>query len=161
MTKRQMTPKSIEHWQKIASDITHPNFEALAWGVMHPAYRTVGIHGLLNGKWKSCEFFDLTAILRNPKDPRCAILRRIVYHLGTTSQSGTQSDQPTYRTKRIVWETILPESIDDARSIFQEMVKTGWRAYRVGLGAKPVMSMKQFDPTAEEMLMVWPNGRKQ
>ena len=57
--------------------------------------------------------------------------------------------------KRVVWDSRVLQQIRDAKEMFVNLVKQGLVPYNVGVDGKATdQVMKEFDPTAEEVLFL-------
>ncbi len=150
-----MTDRKWHSWAKrVANNPDDPMFENFAYAILCPAYYAVGISGILNGQWPYHEICNVQKSIRDQKDPLCRPLRRILYELA----SARIPSLSVTKNKRVIWETCLSDSIQEAQKMFDKFVSTGWRVFYVGLGAKPGNRMVRFDSSAEEMILHWPHG---
>lgn len=57
---------------------------------------------------------------------------------------------------RTSWDTSNPEEVEKARSIFNDLMKRGYRAFRMDGGAGESVPKSAFDPKDKETLFVPP-----
>ena len=57
---------------------------------------------------------------------------------------------------RTTWDTSSPEEIDTARRIFNDLMKHGYRAFRMDQAAGEGVAKSAFDPKDKETLLVPP-----
>jgi hypothetical protein len=57
---------------------------------------------------------------------------------------------------RTTWDTSSPEEVDAARRIYEDLVKRGYRAFRMEGGAGEGVPKNAFDPKDRETLLVPP-----
>ena len=56
---------------------------------------------------------------------------------------------------RIVWDKRFPETIKEAREMFNKLLEKGYKAFMIRKdGQKSERQMFRFDPNAEEVLMI-------
>jgi hypothetical protein len=58
--------------------------------------------------------------------------------------------------RSIGWDEDNPDEVRDASKTFEEMIKKGYRAYRMTKDRSKGKSMENFDPSAENILFVPP-----
>ncbi|NEX60520.1 hypothetical protein [Noviherbaspirillum galbum] len=56
--------------------------------------------------------------------------------------------------KQLTWDTAKLDEILNAQETFDELVKNGYTAFGSTTKAEAKHSMKEFDPTMEELVMV-------
>lgn len=56
--------------------------------------------------------------------------------------------------KRLVWNRMSIADIAEANNMFDQFIKQGLEAFRVGGNGKAGSRMEKFDPTAEEVLFL-------
>lgn len=54
---------------------------------------------------------------------------------------------------KIKWDKDIPDEVDTARIMFNDMKKKGYIAYSVEKKSKKGQIMREFDPQAEKMIM--------
>lgn len=57
---------------------------------------------------------------------------------------------------RTTWDAASPEEIENARRIYDELVRRGYRAFRMQEGGGDGVPTKGFDPREKETLLVPP-----
>lgn len=57
---------------------------------------------------------------------------------------------------KIEWDPDDPESVENARKMFDDLLEKGYAAFRVKYVADKGENVKEFDPEAHELLMVPP-----
>ena len=65
---------------------------------------------------------------------------------------------PTEGDRRVPWDPGDPSQIAEAHGKFNELVKQGYRAYRVGRKGQAGERITEFDPEAGEILFVGKQG---
>jgi len=58
--------------------------------------------------------------------------------------------------KRVVWMKDAPPQVDEAQKKFDEYIKKGYMAYKVGKKGKKGTQIKEFNASLEEIIMVAP-----
>lgn len=57
---------------------------------------------------------------------------------------------------RTTWDTASPEEIENARRIYNDLIKRGFRAFRMEEGGREGVPARRFDPKDKETLLVPP-----
>lgn len=57
---------------------------------------------------------------------------------------------------RTTWDAASPEDVESARRIFNELMKRGYRAFRMEGGGREGVQKSGFDPKEKETLLVPP-----
>jgi hypothetical protein len=54
---------------------------------------------------------------------------------------------------RVIWDPDNPDEVDNARRTFTDLVKKGYRAYRVRRGGEKGEQVREFDPRMERVIL--------
>ena len=57
---------------------------------------------------------------------------------------------------RTAWDTSSPEEVESAQRIYNDLIKRGYRAFRMDAGAGEGVPKSAFDPKDKETLLVPP-----
>jgi hypothetical protein len=57
---------------------------------------------------------------------------------------------------RTTWDTASPEEIENARRIYEDLMRRGYRAFRMQEGGRDGVPASGFDPRERETLLVPP-----